>query len=71
MSLNVLWHHIGSEHGGLQYAKEIRKNAPEVIEQYLKAKEAWVRGKLSSQRFFRYDEKTLIEISDDQNSIII
>lgn len=71
MGLTVFWHHIGREHGGLDYTDDIRKNSPETIDRYLRLKEEWVKNNSGSRKFHRYDENTIVEFSPIDNFIII
>ncbi|AZN42885.1 hypothetical protein [Paenibacillus albus] len=71
MDLRIFWNHVGREHGGLNYTDDIRKNAPEVIQQALELKVQRARG--YRNRFIRYDESTLIELPapDSRDNFII
>jgi uncharacterized protein len=71
VDLKVIWHHVGREHGGLEYAEDIRKNTPEVIDQYIKLKEEWIQNNETSHQFLKYDENTIIELSSETGFIIL
>lgn len=71
LSLTVIWHHIGREHGGLTYTEDIRKNAPETIEQYINLKVDWVQTNESAHQFLHLDENTLVEYSNEADFIIV
>lgn len=74
MDLIIFWNHVGREHGGLEYTDDIRKNSPEIIQEALVLKEHRCRNGGQLNRFVRYDESTLIELSplqSDQKYIIV
>ncbi|MDP4164004.1 MAG: hypothetical protein Q8906_16305 [Bacillota bacterium] len=60
--LFIFWHHVGREHGGLDYTEDIRKNSLQDIQMYLEIKENHYRNVDHPNRFLRYDESTLIEL---------
>lgn len=63
----IFWHHVGREHGGLKYTKDIRKNSEEVINEYMKLKEMrWV-GEQHPNRFYKFNEQTLVELPPNQS----
>jgi hypothetical protein len=67
LDLVIFWNHVGREHGGLDYADDIRKNSPEVIQKSLELREQRCRNNGQLNRFVRYDETTLLELSSSQN----
>ena len=71
MGLTAFWHHIGREHGGLNYTEDIRKNSPESIDRYLRLKEEWVNNNCGSRKFHRYHENTIVKFSPKDNDIFI
>lgn len=66
MDLVIFWNHVGREHGGLDYAEDIRKNSPEVIQKCLELKEQLCRNNYQPNKFVRYNESTLIEFPSSQ-----
>ncbi|KAA9002084.1 hypothetical protein F4V43_13570 [Paenibacillus spiritus] len=62
METLIFWNHVGREHGGLEYAPDIRKNPPDVIAQALALKERRCRDNAASTRYIRYDDVTLLEL---------
>ncbi|TWT13330.1 DUF402 domain-containing protein [Planomicrobium sp. CPCC 101079] len=62
MDLLIFWNHIGREHGGLEYARDIRKNRESVIERYRDEKERYARNTKKPNRFIRYNASTLVEL---------
>lgn len=74
MDLLIFWNHIGREHGGLKYARDIRKNRKSIIESYRDEKERYARNTQKPNRFIRYDASTLVELpplESDRKFIII
>jgi hypothetical protein len=67
LELLIFWNHVGREHGGLDYAEDIRRNPPEVIQKNLELKEQLCRKSNQINRFVRYDEATLIELPPAQS----
>jgi hypothetical protein len=57
----IFWHHIGREHGGLEYTPDIVKNSEEIVSYYLQLKETYYRMN-SLNTYIKYDENTLVEI---------
>jgi hypothetical protein len=71
---NIFWHHVGREHGLLEYAPDIRKNDEEIIKNTLKAKEEWLLNQEIPNTFLKIDENTLIELppkSSNENFLFI
>ncbi|TWT25344.1 DUF402 domain-containing protein [Planomicrobium sp. CPCC 101110] len=62
MDLLIFWNHVGREHGGLEYAPDIRKNSPSVIQSFLEQREQLIRSNAQPHRFVRHDESTLLEL---------
>ncbi|MCQ6561237.1 hypothetical protein NNL21_21330 [Paenibacillus mendelii] len=70
----IFWNHAGREHGGLEYADDIRKNSPQVIEQCLALREQRCRENKQPNRYLRVDDSTLIELpplQSDKRFILI
>jgi uncharacterized protein len=66
MNIQILWNHIGREHGGLSYTSDIRKNSTEVIQAALKLKEERMIRDSNPNQFIRYNQTTLIELPPKQ-----
>jgi hypothetical protein len=66
-AFGYFWNQVGREHGGLDYADDIRKNSPEVIQKCLVLKEQRCRNSNHLDRFVRYDESTLLELPSPQS----
>lgn len=62
MDLVIFWNHVGKEHGELEYADDIRKNPPEIVQKSLELKEKRCINNGQFGRFIRHDESTLIEL---------
>ena len=68
----IFWHHVGREHGGLQYTKDIRKNDQDTIDRCLQIKEERWRKDANPHRFIKYDHNILVELPPlDKNDAFI
>jgi uncharacterized protein len=66
---NIFWHHVGREHGILEYAPDIRKNDEEIIKKTLKVKEEWLLNQENPNSFYKIDENTLIELPPKNSNV--
>ncbi|TYR76087.1 DUF402 domain-containing protein [Rossellomorea vietnamensis] len=74
MNVVVYWNHVGREHGGLKYTKDIRKNSEEVITKALSLKKQYALKNENGHRFLVLEESLIIELpheSSDKKFIII
>ncbi|MGD6968455.1 DUF402 domain-containing protein [Rossellomorea vietnamensis] len=62
MNVVVYWNHVGREHGGLKYTKDIRKNSEDVITKALSLKEQYALKNENSHRFLALEESLIIEL---------
>ncbi len=72
--LLIFWNHVGKEHGGLNYVKDIKKNTDLIKQQTLQLLEKNCRENKQRNIFIRHNENILVEIppyNSDENYIII
>ncbi|WP_113930789.1 DUF402 domain-containing protein [Bacillus sp. P14.5] len=67
MSVVVYWNHVGREHGGLNYTKDIRHNSEEVISNALALKEEYALKQVYCHRFLVLEESLIIELPPENS----
>lgn len=67
-TLHIYWHHIGREHGGAEYAGDLRKNDPETVARYIAEREKPAMSCSFAHRLIRHDQDTLLELSSEGSS---
>jgi hypothetical protein len=65
---HIFWHHVGREHGVLEYALDIRRNDEEIINNSIRLKEEWLLNQSNPNIFLKIDSNTLIEMPHKKNN---
>jgi hypothetical protein len=71
---HIFGHHVGREHGVLEYVLDIRKNDEEIINNSIRLKEEWLLNQPNPNTFLKMDSNTLIEMphkESDENFLFI
>jgi hypothetical protein len=70
----IFWNHIGREHGGVEYVKDLKKNPQEVKEATLQLLENKCVQSDEKNQFIKHDDNILVELPPEgspENFIII
>ncbi|RIW39013.1 DUF402 domain-containing protein [Bacillus salacetis] len=62
MNVVVYWNHVGREHGGLKYTRDIRKKSPDIIEEAIRLKEARALSQHTPNRFLALNDSLVLEL---------